>query len=466
MSGKIYSALIILAVSWAAVLSADPCSSPRTVEELAPGLTHLVLCRGEGAVGDGYRLVFGPFPRQSVADQTLKGLEEMGIAALPISDGKNYRVVTRTSPERRPAEDLERQLLTTDFKPPPELEKVQQDLTHPGGPWRIHVLEVDPSRIDVRVAHAFDAAIGIEETTALARRRGALAAINGGYYAMKGLLAGDAQGVLKIDGVLLSEPDRGRAGVGFYRDGKGTQSVFGRLSFLGELRLGNGRRFTLDGLNRQRGEDEVILYSPEFHRTTLTDRDGAEIVVESGRILSIFEQEGSTKIPAGGFVVSMGRGRMKEILPALRVGDEISVITELLPLLPDPRKEWEKVDLVLGGGPLLLFAGRKVEEPEKESISQVFFHARHPRTAVGKRSDGTLLLVTVDGRQPGESVGMTLPELTDFLLELEAVFAINLDGGGSTTMSVRGETVNVPSSAGGDRANGDALLLFARSGHQ
>ncbi|MCK7477320.1 MAG: phosphodiester glycosidase family protein [Candidatus Moduliflexus flocculans] len=67
-----------------------------------------------------------------------------------------------------------------------------------------------------------------------------------------------------------------------------------------------------------------------------------------------------------------------------------------------------------------------------------FAEARHPRTAVGVRADGRILLVTVDGRQPERSVGMTIAELAALLLELGAVEAINMDGGGSTTMVVRG----------------------------
>ena len=60
---------------------------------------------------------------------------------------------------------------------------------------------------------------------------------------------------------------------------------------------------------------------------------------------------------------------------------------------------------------------------------------RHPRTAAGVTRDGrTLLLVVVDGRQPGWSIGATLPELASLLIEAGAWTALNLDGGGSTTM--------------------------------
>jgi exopolysaccharide biosynthesis protein len=109
----------------------------------------------------------------------------------------------------------------------------------------------------------------------------------------------------------------------------------------------------------------------------------------------------------------------------------------------------------------LLWEGQRLEEPEKESISRVFFLARHPRTAVGIRADGTLLFVTVDGRRPDESVGMSLREMTDLMLELGCVSAINLDGGGSTTMVIDGKVVNRPS-GGIARRNADGILLFPR----
>jgi exopolysaccharide biosynthesis protein len=131
-------------------------------------------------------------------------------------------------------------------------------------------------------------------------------------------------------------------------------------------------------------------------------------------------------------------------------------------LLPDPDHEWREADFIVSGGPLLLWKGKRLEEPAKESISRAFFLARHPRTAAGVRADGKLLFVTVDGRRPEESVGMSLPELTDLLLELGCVSAINLDGGGSTTMVIDGKVVNRPS-GGSARRNADAILLFPRT---
>jgi exopolysaccharide biosynthesis protein len=74
--------------------------------------------------------------------------------------------------------------------------------------------------------------------------------------------------------------------------------------------------------------------------------------------------------------------------------------------------------------------------------------SRAPRTVAGVRADGTLLLVVFDGRRPGVSEGVTLPEAAGVLLSLGAVDAMNLDGGGSSTMVVRDRVRNSPSDPG------------------
>jgi len=393
----------------------------------------------------------------------LERLHTNGFSAVADADGTDYRIVIPGFSRRAEADDMRTRLIDRGFSLPLEIQEIERDLANPEGPWKIHLLEVDPKRIEVRVAHAYDAAIGLETTAALALRRGALAAINGGYFSMEGLLAGDSRGALQIEGRLLSEPDRGRASVGFYdRDGI-VRSVFGRLSFHGEVRLADGEGIPFDGVNRHRKPSEIVLYTPEFHRTTLTSSEGAEVVIENGHITDIREGRGSSVIPPAGVVLSIGSERVQEVLPRIRPGASVSVQTKLLPLLSDPEDNWRKTEFIVSGGPLLLWKGRRLEEPEKESISRVFFLARHPRTAVGVRADGTLLFVTVDGRQPEESVGMSIPELTDLMLELGSVSAINLDGGGSTTMVVEGRTVNRPSGSKGPRRNADAVLLYPRS---
>lgn len=113
---------------------------------------------------------------------------------------------------------------------------------------------------------------------------------------------------------------------------------------------------------------------------------------------------------------------------------------------------------IAGGQPVLVKGGRGIV-PRGCDTS---FCAPQPRTAVGYTGDGRVLIATVDGRQTGWSVGMSLREWAQAFVQMGAEGVLNLDGGGSTTMWVRGEgVVNRPSNAGHrQRRVGTALLVL------
>ena len=116
---------------------------------------------------------------------------------------------------------------------------------------------------------------------------------------------------------------------------------------------------------------------------------------------------------------------------------------------------WPGIADTIGGNPVLIRDGRL----EWDSLSgSHYIFARHPRTGVGLTKEGQVLLVTVDGRRPRHSVGMTLVAFAKLFKSLGATWALNLDGGGSTTMVVRGRVVNKPSD-GHERSVGSALLV-------
>jgi exopolysaccharide biosynthesis protein len=108
---------------------------------------------------------------------------------------------------------------------------------------------------------------------------------------------------------------------------------------------------------------------------------------------------------------------------------------------------------VVGGMPILVQDGRVVAP----SCSTSFCRA-NPRTGIGYTAHGGILLVVVDGREKG-STGATLVQFAQLMKDLGAVQALNLDGGGSTTMVVQGDVVNVPSD-GVQRSISNALLVL------
>jgi hypothetical protein len=121
----------------------------------------------------------------------------------------------------------------------------------------------------------------------------------------------------------------------------------------------------------------------------------------------------------------------------------------------------------VNGGPRLLRAGRRdipaaaegFHWPESPEFFYRFGVRRNPRTLAGVDRDGRLLVVTVDGRRPGHSVGASFAESAAIMRALGAEDALNLDGGGSTAMTLGGALVTRPSDPAGERPIADAIVI-------
>ena len=113
---------------------------------------------------------------------------------------------------------------------------------------------------------------------------------------------------------------------------------------------------------------------------------------------------------------------------------------DLIPELPD--SAWNKMDNIVAATPLLLCNG--AIPPYLNDYTSDFYTKRHPRSAVGVCKNGNWIFLVVDGRAK-HSEGFTILELAQFMKTLGCVGALNLDGGGSSTMVVQDKVVNSPS---------------------
>lgn len=326
-----------------------------------------------------------------------------------------------------------------------------------GDRWQIHVLIVDPAKAWLKLGRAMDEFVGQETTSSMAARHGAIAAVNAGFFRVGGTYRGESDGLMVLNGKVLSEPARGGGALALTNAGGNTKIAFAHVAVKAELKLKGQEPIPIHGFNRPREANQLIVFTPEFHRTTLTPPDGIEVVVRRGRVQELVDGKGSQPIPSDGFVLSAS-GTARQSLGPLRRGMKIELLTQTTstpPLSFAP-------EILLGGGPILLAQGH----PQTNFAGfnpNSFVNARHPRTAIGVRKDGTLVLATVDGRQPKKSVGMTLAELTALMWELGCAEAMNLDGGGSTTMVIRNKIVNSVSDATGERPVSDALIVMPRT---
>jgi hypothetical protein len=116
---------------------------------------------------------------------------------------------------------------------------------------------------------------------------------------------------------------------------------------------------------------------------------------------------------------------------------------------------WSDAYDVIGGDTMLVHGGQ-ITVP---TYCGSYFCQAQPRTAVGVQADGRILMVVVDGRQPRYSLGLSMVGFARLMKRLGAVEALNLDGGGASTMVVRGKVVNRPSDGHLRHVASSALIL-------
>ena len=308
-----------------------------------------------------------------------------------------------------------------------------------------NILAISPDAADIRPYRALSAGIGTESLVSLARRHKALAAVNGGFFEMVGTFRGESVGALKIDGEWVSEPEQGRAVIGLRTvDGK-REAYIDRIALRQELVLQNGSTLPIDGMNRNRGKNELVLYRPHFHVVTLTKPDGVEVVVRNGKVTGIFDKHGSSRIPSDGYILSASGKKGNILLAQTAEGDAVEIRETVIPERVGDSNLWASFGHIIGGGPLLLQDGiaASTQAYAREGFDQAFHSFWHPRTAVGKKADGTLLFVTITATASGVRRGVMLPRLAELFLEWGATDALNLDGGNSSMLIIRDEVVSV-----------------------
>jgi len=345
-----------------------------------------------------------------------------------------------------------------------------------GGPWRVHVVRVDRRRLAGRATAVLSggATEGVSRTSAMAPRGRAWAAVNGGYFNV----TGEPVGVLALGGELASEPVGARSALLVPRD-RGAAPRVEALRWAGTVEAG-GRVRLLDGVDRRRGRipacggvggdlptqrpnpfvtcrdaSELVLLTPRFGARTRTAPGGHEAILRGGRVVSV-RRGGDAPIPRDGQVLS-GTGDAAAFLRAaapVGAGPRVRALLRAGAQTVDPADH----ESISGGGPRLVRDGRVTVTAAAEGFPRADARSRQPRTLAGVDARGRLLLVTVDGRRPGWSAGVTLAEAARTMIALGARDALALDGGGSTTMVIRGRVVNRPS-GGSERGVSDAIVV-------
>lgn len=364
----------------------------RTSQELAAGVVHTRIVRGEVSRKDAWVVDAAFVPTREAARELERRLADDGFEART----ERIRARAQDDPARGPlgylvrlgrfateaeANALRDRLVAAGY-PRWRVVFTPEDGGRTDGPWVVNVLTVDPARYAGTVAPALATEIvpGRELLSGLAARRGALGALNGGYFVIgaENGTDGDLAGSSLLRGELVSEAVDGRTSL-ILPDASGDGAFVSALSDRLAVTATDGARRELDGLNRVPGlirgcggsggdlpterpkhdftctdDSELIRYTSIFGAATPSG-PGAEAVLDAGgNVLELRETRGGV-IPAGGSVLA-GTGEAADwlrahALPGARVATAVELSTEQGPFAPGPQAG------VVNGGPRLVRDG-------------------------------------------------------------------------------------------------------------
>ncbi|KAB8138114.1 metallophosphoesterase [Gracilibacillus oryzae] len=332
------------------------------------------------------------------------------------------------------------------------------------GLQKMHMVEFDPANehLELQGGTSKGKVRGFQQLTGMAENVDApgnrvISGINGDFYEVA---TGIPNGMFINNGEIWNTANSdNRYAFGITEDGR---SVYGQPNkHLTKELLINGQTHKINHINRSRGDNQLVLYTDKYFTSTQTNGSGDEVIVKivSGNVKSgetlvmevveVKKDQGNTKLVEGHAVLSAS-GTARNALAGLKAGDQIEASFQF-------EAPWDEVVTAIGGSAMLVEDG----VANTDATNGV-----HPRSAIGTKADGSIVMFEVDGRQPGFSEGLGLGDLAQVMKDLGVENAINLDGGGSSTFIGRmpGDTsVQMLNSGsdGGERSNANGLLLVS-----
>ena len=312
-----------------------------------------------------------------------------------------------------------------------------------GKPVKINVVEMNnkvASNYEVKPAIASVTLPNKRTVRNIAQRTNSIVAINGGFFKPQ---TGVPLGTLMIDKKIYTGPIYDRVALGIFKDGYDV----GRVQLDGKI-IGNNQEIKIDNINQPRMLSSYILaYTRDWGKyAPVSPQYGVQLQIVGNKITAA--SANPLFIPENGYVLVGPKSKLGKLFGADYVDVEIKT-----------NPKWENVQHIISGGPYLLKDNQIFIDMTAQKLQSI--GGRNPRTAIGYTEDNNLVLVAVDGRE-GSSVGLTLVELAKLMKTLGCTNAINLDGGGSTVMYIKGQIVNHPHQPGGI-ALSNALVISKKS---
>lgn len=307
----------------------------------------------------------------------------------------------------------------------------------------------------------------------MAKQTGAIAGINGDFFDMGA--EGAPMGPQIAGGTLMATPTAQLTGMYAFGITNNNKPIIETFTFEGTVRAANGQTFALSGMNRTYGwinnvhshGNAIHMYTSAWGSTSRAN-DGAtsptEVMVVNGVVTQIALNGTIDSVASENGYILRAAGKGAEFIAAnVKVGDAIDASITLKPVNPNLTYSQNDLKMLIGGHTMLVIDG--VAASYTRDVSGIGANGNTARSAVGFTKDERYVYLVAADHAAG-STGPTLPDFQQLLINLGLWRAVNLDGGGSTTLVARplgdfeAALVNVPKD-GSQRLIVNGLGVFA-----
>lgn len=291
----------------------------------------------------------------------------------------------------------------------------------------VHVLEIDAENENLSLTALYDSR-GISHSKnvlKLSEEAGVLAAVNADFFNW----TGTPLGFTVSDGRVISSPSHD-PGLAAFMETEDGEFLFDYIDMSLFVTCPEGYKAEIIHINKVHSMESMVLYTADWGEKTPGSHDGvSELVVKDGIVEEIRLEKDGVAVPENGYVLATSTKTSTYLVDNFKVGDKVELSYSITP-------DIQNIKTAVGGGSVLVKDGKVAKFTNVIS-------GTHPRTAIGVDKEGKkVFLVTVDGRKTAMP-GFTQTRLAEFMISIGADAAMNLDGGGSSTMVAKDEKTGI-----------------------
>lgn len=327
-----------------------------------------------------------------------------------------------------------KEVLREEFSP--GATRVSHDVTYQNKNVKVEVIELDLNNpyLNLKVVAGDGKYTQRATVSSMAKRTNANALVNADYFNM--LLQGAPDNASIIDGRLVSSPSvyTDRHTLGITSDNR---AIIDTTYFEGKVIAQNNVSYPIDGLNRSyywydgtgeySHENKIQVYNDFWASASRGEKKNSEVLVNSDGTVEAISQGKNFDfaVPDGKQILQVDGQALNFINTNVKVGDKIKVDYKITPNYD--------FKFMVGGHALLVNNGQAVKYTKDINV----LGGRRARTAAGISADGKKIYLAAAEGRTSRSAGLTLGELSDFMISIGCNKAVNLDGGGSTAMFLK-----------------------------